>query len=136
MSAKVFKMKRMKQYSFLLLLTGLFATNVVAQPSLGNAKITLTSFLVYEKAGKVMVEWSTDGKQATNYWEVQAKNDQSDFSAIALVLGPDPKVTGDHYSYSEKIRTGIEPKKYYRLRHIDQDGNEQITATIMILPAK
>jgi hypothetical protein len=126
----------MKQYGLLLVLTGLFTANVVAQPSVGNAKITVTSFLVFEKAGKLSVEWSTDGKQATNYWEVQARTEQSEFSTIALVLGPDPNMAGDHYSFSEKIKTGVEPKKYYRLRHIDQDGNEQITAAIMILPAK
>jgi hypothetical protein len=127
-------MKCAKKYIILLLLTGFSYCNAVAQPSLGNQKITITNFSAYEKDNKLVIDWATDGTVATNYWQVQASTDGTQFSTIALVLGPDPRQQGDRYQYMEKIKTGVEPKKYFRVRHVAVNGSEQLSE--IIKPAK
>ncbi len=108
--------------------------NAGAQASLSNPTINITSFTVYEKDAKLIIEWATDGAVATNYWQVQRSNNGKDFSTIAIVLGPDPDQPGDRYQYMEKIKEGRDATKYYRLRHVDVNGNEQISK--VIAPAK
>ena len=117
----------------ILLSTPIFG-KAVAQPVLRDQPITITNFTVYEKDAKIIVEWATDGAVATNYWQVQVSDDGKEFSTIAVVLGPDPRQQGDRYQYVEKIKQGRDATKYYRLRHVCVNGNEQISKVFS--PAK
>ena len=127
-------MKLIKHFTCMILLTALFTKGAVAQPALHDQNIIITNFTVYEKDTKLVVEWATDGTVATNYWQVQISDDGKAFSTIAIVLGPDPRQPGDRYQYMEKLRAGRDASKFYRLRHVDLNGNEQISK--MIAPAK
>jgi len=127
-------MKYIKKYLFLVLIAGFSLSNAVAQPLAGIPKIVITNFSANEKDGKLIIDWATDGSVQTNYWQVQSSMDGVEFSTIALVLGPDPQQKGDRYKYMERSKTGTEPKKYFRLRHVDVNGNEQISE--IIKPAK
>ncbi len=99
--------------------TGLFAQ---------NRTINVTNFKVSVKEQKVMIDWKTDGATATNYFAIQKSIDGINYKTVALVLGPDPKQkNGDCYGCSDKYITKIAKHSYYRLVHIDTDGNEQIT---------
>lgn len=99
--------------------TGLFAQ---------NRTINVTNFKVSVKEQKVMIDWKTDGATATNYFAIQKSIDGINYKTVALVLGPDPKQkNGDCYGCSDKYITEIAKHSYYRLVHIDTDGNEQIT---------
>ena len=118
----------------MLLFTTLICRAVSAQPALRDQTITITNFTVYEKDAKLIVEWATDGAVATNYWQVQISEDGKQFSTIALVLGPDPRQQGDRYQYMEKVKAGRDASKFYRLRHVDVNGNEQISK--VLAPAK
>ena len=98
--------------------TGLFAQ---------NSTINVTTFKIFVKEQKVIIDWKTDGATATNYFAIQKSIDGINYKTVALVLGPDPKQkNGDCYGCSDKISEAAKPS-YYRLVHIDTDGNEQIT---------
>ena len=126
----------MKKILFItaFLITGM-AFNCKAQASV-QTKTTLNiiNFQVYAKDSKLIVDWSTDGAKATNYWEVQRSAEGSQFSTIAIVLGPDPGQTNDQYQYVEKLKDTKNANAYYRLRHVNADGTEQISKIIQ--PAK
>jgi hypothetical protein len=127
-------MTGIKKLICMILLTAPFFGKAVAQPVLHDQSITITNFTVYEKDAKLIVEWATDGAVPTNYWQVQISNDGNEFSTIAVVLGPDPRQQGDRYQYMEKVKSGRDATKYYRLRHVDVNGNEQLSKVLS--PAK
>ena len=80
-----------------------------------------------------MIDWKTDGATATNYFEVQKSMDGINFKTIALVLGPDPKqTTNDSYGFFDKDLAKNAKQSYYRLVHIDADGNQKIS-TVKLL---
>jgi len=127
-------MTGIKKLMGVILLTAAIFGKAVAQPVLHNQPIIITNLTVYEKDAKLIVEWATDGAVATNYWQVQISDDGKKFSTIAMVLGPDPRQQGDRYQYMEKIKEGRDATKYYRVRHVDVNGNEQLSK--VIFPSK
>jgi hypothetical protein len=56
------------------------------------------------------------------------------FSTIAIVLGNDPLQQGDSYAYKQKIKSKEDIILYYRLCHIDANGNEEFSE--ILRPAK
>lgn len=107
-----------------LLFVCLFSCQTKAQPSVNDNKINITSFNVYEKDNKIFINWATDGTASVNYWEVQRSTNGTEFSTIAMVLGPDPRQQGDNYQYMEKVKDSKVTVVYYRLCHIDTNGKE------------
>ena len=90
--------------------------------------ITFNDFTVSAMDKRVVIDWKTDGEKATNYFEVQKSMDGINFKTIALVLGPDPKqTTSDSYGFFDKDLAKNAKKSYYRLVHIDTNGNQQIS---------
>ena len=123
-----------KFYSFRFLLISaiiLFATNTsFAQ----QADVNITDFTISAKEQKVMIDWKTDGALATNYFEVQKSADGINFKTIALVLGPDPKQNaGDSYGFFDKNLAKNLKQSYYRLVHVDANGNQQLSAVKLLL---
>src|SRR5687767_2073703 len=109
-----------------LLLT---STSLLAQKS----NIKVTDFNLSTKEQKVIIDWKTDGTIPTNYFAIQKSADGINFKTIALVLGPDPKQKGDSYGCIDKITETR--NSYYRLVHIDTNGNEQITEAKLLAKA-
>lgn len=90
--------------------------------------INVTDFTVSAKEQKVIIDWKTDGANATNYFAIQKSTDGINYKTVALVLGPDPKQkNGDCYGCSDKYESKTAKHSYYRLVHIDTDGKEQIS---------
>ena len=112
-----------------LLRTLLISTIVLSSSGLLAQKhnINVTEFTVSAKEQKVIIDWKTDGATATNYFAVQKSVDGINFKTVALVLGPDPKQKDDSYAFSDKYIPTTAKQAYYRLVHVDADGNEQIT---------
>ena len=106
-------------------------SNLFAQSS----SVKVTEFSVSTKAQKVIIDWKTDGATATNYFAIQKSTDGVNYRTVALVLGPDPKQKNcDCYACSDKLQNSTK-QSYYRLVHIDANGNEQITeAKILATP--
>jgi hypothetical protein len=95
-------------------------------------KVNITSFTVGKKANKLIINWSTDGTIPTNYFEVQRSDDGNIFKTIALVLGPDPKQTGDNYQFAETMKDNTIKPVYFRVCHVNASGEEQITKMIQL----
>ena len=110
----------------LLIFTLIFTSTsgLIAQ----NRTINVTDFTVSAKEQKVIIDWKTDGATATNYFAIQKSTDGINYKTVALVLGPDPKQkNGDCYGCSDKYESKTAKHFYYRLVHVDTDGNEQIS---------
>ena len=103
-----------------LLLTVLFAKAQSSLPTV-NTTINISKLIAYEKDDRLFIEWSTDGSNKTNYWEVQGSVDGKNFSTIAIVLGSDPSKPGEQYEYKEKINSKNQVA-YFRVVHISSSG--------------
>jgi hypothetical protein len=97
-----------------------------------KAKINFTNFKVNHIRNKIAIDWGTDNKIATNYFEIERSSDGINFKTIALVLGPDPKQTDcDCYECFDK--PDFKTKKYYyRLKHVSTDGEIELSETRML----
>jgi hypothetical protein len=97
-----------------------------------HAKINFTSFTVNSSQKGIMIDWATDNKVPTNYFEIERSNDGINFKTIALVLGPDSKQTNcDCYKCFDKA--GSNAKKYfYRVRHVSTDGEIELSEMKML----
>jgi hypothetical protein len=117
-----------KKLLCVLAMLSLVLPNAVATSKNDNTPpVAITNFLIYEKDARRIIEWAIDGKEEANYWKVQRSSDKVQFSTIALILGSDPKQAGNVYQYREKISNGKATKYYYRLCHVDVNGNEQFS---------
>lgn len=97
-----------------------------------QAKVNYTSFTVNAEKQKIMIDWSTDNKVATNYFEIQRSIDGTNFKTIELVMGPDPKHANcDCYVGFDKL-SNIKHKYFYRLKHVGTDGEIELSETRML----
>jgi hypothetical protein len=106
----------------------LFMTiSAVCNAQAGNQKILITNFHVEKNQNKVQINWSTDDKVATNYFEVEKSNDGKKFKTIAYVLGADPTKTDcDCYSYSDRVANSSN-EAFYRLEHVNTNGQVEFS---------
>ena len=111
--------------SFWVMLFFVFAHTVKAQTNT-IAKIRMENFQVIEAQNKINIHWSTNSK-ATNYFEVQKSVDGKNFKTIAYVLGPDPAKPGCECFGCFDKKDSKTQISYYRLKHLDFDGNVQFS---------
>ena len=91
-------------------------------------KLNFTKFTVSTDEKKVSIDWTIENAAPTNYFEIQKSTDGVNFKTIALVLGPDPKpLTDDSYGCFDKYVRKNAKHSYYRLKHIDINGAEQLS---------
>ena len=110
---------------FWVMLFFVFAHTVQAQTN-KVAKIRMENFQVIEAQNKIDIHWSTNSK-ATNYFEVQKSVDGKNFKTIAYVLGPDPAKPGCECFGCFDKKDSKTQISYYRLKHLDFDGNVQFS---------
>ncbi len=81
---------------------------------------------------KIFIYWATENSISTNYSEIQ-KNTDNNFKTIAFVLGPNPKRPDyHHYGCFDKFVQKIARHSYYKFKHIDNTGlEEMIEANLM-----
>lgn len=111
--------------SFWVILFFVFAHTVKAQTNT-IAKIRMENFQVIEAQNRIDIHWSTNSK-ATNYFEVQKSVDGKNFRTIAYVLGPDPAKPGCECFGCFDKKDSKTQISYYRLKHLDFDGNVQFS---------
>ena len=106
-----------------------FASN--AQKAI-QQKINITSFQVIKDQNKVAIKWATDSTSKTNYFEVEKSNDGKNFKTVAYVLGADPAQKDcECFGCFDKI-TGKAKTSYYRLKHVNLNGNVQFSEVKML----
>jgi hypothetical protein len=133
-----FKIKAMNTKKLFQLAIAFMVFILIQEVSIGQAistkheKINFTSFTVNTHQKRIMIDWATDNKVPTNYFEIERSSDGVNFKTIALVLGPDPKQTScDCYECFDK--PGSNAKKYfYRLKHISIDGEIDLSEMKML----
>lgn len=114
----------------MVLLSITFTLAINAQDQ--HTKINITNFHVVKNELKVNVNWSTDQKVATNYFELEKSVDGVKFKTVAYVLGADPrKGEDDAYGCFDKIKTTKE-KLYYRLKHVSTTGEVDYSEVAML----
>ena len=112
---------------FLMTQSGTQAQNQASVPG----KINFTSFTLNSKPKGIVIDWATDSKVPTNYFEIERSSDGVTFTTIAMVFGPDPKQTGcDCYECFDKTR--VKQKFFYRLKHVSTDGQIELSETKML----
>ena len=94
--------------------------------------INMIDFNVVKDGNRVEINWITDKKEATNYFEVEKSGDGRDFKTVALVMGPDPsKKDCDCYGCYDKINSKSDTT-YYRVKHVDSNGVFDFSSVKMI----
>jgi len=94
--------------------------------------INVIDFYVFKDGNRVEINWSTDKKEVTNYFEVEKSGDGRDFKTVAIVMGPDPsKKDCDCYGCFDKINSRSEVN-YYRVKHVDSNGVIDFSSVKMI----
>ena len=112
-----------------LFLSLAFSTNA---QKVASAKINITNFQVVKEQNKVAIKWATDKTSQTNYFEVEKSNDGKNFKTVAYVLGADPTQTDcECFGCFDKI-TGKSKESYYRLKHVNTNGNVQFSEVKML----
>jgi len=97
-----------------------------------QAEINITSFQVAKAQNKVVIKWATDSASKTNYFEVEKSIDGKNFKTVAYVLGADPAQKDcDCFGCFDKI-IGKAQTSYYRLKHVNSDGNVQFSEVKML----
>ena len=100
-------------------------------------QITFTKFSISTDNKKIAINWATDNAAPTNYFEIQKSLDGVNFKTIALILGPDPKQSlCDCYGCFDKYVHKNAKHSYYRLKHIDVNGAEQVSETKLLAKIK
>lgn len=124
--------KNLLRIVFLFIIVSISSSTLLAQ----KQNVNVTEFTVSAKEHKVMIDWKTDGVTPTNYFAIQKSSDGINFKTVALVLGPDPRQKNcDCFGCFDKTISKTEKRSYYRLVHIDTNGNEQITeAKVLATP--
>ena len=110
----------------------LISTLVLSSAGLFAQKhaVKVTDFTLNTRDKKVIIDWKTDGSTPANYFAIQKSIDGVNYKTVALVLGPDPKQKDcDCYGGFDKYVPQKAKHAYYRLVHVDTDGNEQVTET-------
>jgi hypothetical protein len=126
---KTFLLQIRKGLVIVLFLSISFATKA---QKVSESKINITGFQVVKTQNKVVIKWSTDETSQTNYFEVEKSNDGKNFKTVAYVLGADPtQPSCECFGCFDKI-TGKADQSYYRLKHVNTNGNVQFSEVKMV----
>ncbi len=123
----------MKKYMLLRIFIILLCSNAFLT---GNAQakdqIDFKNVSVTTTEGRVNIKWTTDAVAATNYFELEKSNDGQNFKTVALVLGADPSIAaGNCFGCFDKVNEKSK-KSYYRIKHIDKNGDVQLSEIQML----
>jgi len=125
-------MNTKKLYQFATAFLIFLLAHIDATCQTQQAKINYTSFTVNAVQKRIMIDWVTDNKVPTNYFEIQRSMDGKNFKTIALVLGPDPKQSDcDCFEGFDKPATNTK-RYFYRLKHVSIDGQIDLSETKML----
>jgi len=122
--------KQMCKFMYaLVLLTTVYAQGLCQNQA---ARINYTKFTVNAVAKKVVIDWATDNKIPTNYFEIQRSVDGVNFRTVAMVLGPDPtQMNCNCFECFDKLAKSSQ-KYFYRLRHVGTDGEVDVSETRLL----
>jgi len=112
----------MKQFIYLLAFAFMSVNASSQTVRTGRAAFTIIDLKVSNRGNNLEITWSSNIREESNYWEVQASADGKEFKAIGIVFGSDPKNV-EQYAFKQaanRIKPGYQ---YYRVAHIEQNNS-------------
>ena len=97
--------------------------------------ITYQSFDAIFNNNKVNLSWLTDAQNRHDYFEIERSFDQKEFKTIGLIMGAQT-TNGVSSKYNFKdgdLELTAHKEAYYRLKHIDMNGNFSYSNIKMVL---
>ncbi|MDQ2720064.1 MAG: hypothetical protein M3Z26_09960 [Bacteroidota bacterium] len=117
--------------SMLIIGLAVFSMAAFGQQTVSH-KINIIDFKVQKNHNRIDINWTTDNVTIVNYFEVEKSINGKDFKTIAYVLGPNPSKTNcDCYGFLDKISSG-NSGSYYRLKHVNTNGELEFSETKII----
>ncbi len=93
--------------------------------------VELTSFSAREFGNGIKLEWTTATETNNKGFEVQRKNESTNYQTIAFVDGAGTTTEPHNYNYLDN-QSLISSKYYYILKQIDFDGSFSYSKELMI----
>jgi hypothetical protein len=96
----------------------------------GGIPVELTSFTAFSQSGYIELNWSTATETNNMIFEVERRNEDSDFILVGFVEGKGTTTEPHEYFYIDRnVTTG---KYFYRLKQVDFDGTFEYSNEIEV----
>ena len=96
----------------------------------GILPLTLVSFYSSQQNQEVILYWRTENEENINSFEIESKDENSDWQALEMIPSMATKEGG--YSYTFIDHTKMTGDRYYRLKIIDRDGKYVYSKVLFI----
>jgi hypothetical protein len=125
----------------LILITSFTTNSLKAQDSLPENRFFspqlfsgTVSFRTVLNNNIVNLYWTTDAETNNNYFEVERSFDQTNFSTVGLVVGPQLVSNGkNQYSFKDNDNEILKHNViYYRLKQVDLNNNYTLSVVQMV----
>ena len=109
-----------------------FAVICMAQITNAQTKPQAEALHVYQEAGKIMMDWSSEKALANHeYWAVQASEDAVNFKTLGLVMGENPEAEKG-YSFKQNKNKMSGKYTYFRVLRMNQTTEAIASKTIRL----
>jgi len=94
--------------------------------------VELTSFIASTANGEVILNWATATETNNDGFEIQRKQDNSDWGKIAFVEGHGTTTEPNAYEYIDDINSLTLNSVSYRLKQLDFDGGYEYSYEVLV----
>ncbi len=111
----------MKHFIYLLAFA-FMSVNASSQAIVDKKSVSEIGDIVISHNGpNLQITWSSNINDEDSYWEVQASSDGTQFNAIGIVFGGDPKKAGT-YTFRQTANRIKKGYQFYRVAHIEHNN--------------
>ncbi len=96
---------------------------------LSTLPVTLTQFKASCSGGQTLLEWATAGEDNNRHFVLERSYNAQNWEPIAEIKGAGTTSDLQQYKYNDLLADG---KRYYRLRQVDYNGRETISAVVSV----
>ena len=96
-------------------------SNLAVSGQVSQDDFTFSSFEIGGNGQNIALNWTVNKVEKSNYFEVERSIGGKKFKTIMIVLGPNPSKRTEE-SFNSSIKNSIKNKRYYRLKHINEEG--------------
>lgn len=97
-----------------------------------STPVELTSFTVISQFGKILLNWVTVTETNNLGFEIERKQDDSEWERVGFVEGNGTTLKPNEYSYIDDISTLQVTSIVYRLKQIDFDGSFEYSEAVEV----
>ncbi|WP_299823932.1 T9SS type A sorting domain-containing protein [uncultured Pontibacter sp.] len=112
------------------------AVGVLARTPAATLPVELMSFTVLKKKHDAVLQWATASEENNAYFVIEASADGANFTTIGSVPGNGTTYAKSSYSFTDKyISRRHTDQVYYRLRQVDNTGDETLSPVRAVNPS-